>query len=83
MSWRFGINFLLSSLPGYSRTLIRVFNYFILLINNTVTDIYYNIFFKFKEGVISSDKFNYFDNTRISLERVIIIVSNNIIDYLL
>ena len=58
-------------------------NHFVLLINNIITDIYYNTFFKFGEGVIFSDKFNYFGNTRIFLERIIIIISDNIIDYLL
>ena len=58
-------------------------SHFILLINNIVIDIYCNTFFKFREDVISSNKFNYFNNIRIFLKRVIIIVSDNIIDYLL
>ena len=58
-------------------------NYFILLINNTVTDIRCNLFFKFKKDIIFSDKFNYFRDTRIFLKRIIIIISDNIIDYLI
>ena len=58
-------------------------SYFILLINNIITDIRCNLFFKFKKNIISSDKFNRFRDTRISLKRVVIIVSNNIINYLI
>ena len=58
-------------------------NYFISLINDTVTNIRCNIFFKFRKNVIFSDKFNYFRNIRIFLKRVIIIIPNNIIDFLI
>ena len=58
-------------------------NYFISLINDTVINIRCNIFFKFGKDVISSDKFNYFRNIRIFLKRVIIIIPDNIIDFLI
>ena len=60
-----------------------MFSYFILLINNIIIDIYCNLFFKFKKNIIFSDKFYRFCDTRISLKRIVIIVSDNIIDYLI
>ena len=59
----------------------KIFNYFILLTNNTVTDIRCNLFLKFEKNIIFSDKFNRLYDIRIFLKRVIIIVSDNIIDY--
>ena len=65
----FVIKFIIIKSYNLSGTLINLiylynkyFNYFVLLINNIVKDIYCDTFFKFKEGVIFSDKFNYFNN---------------------
>ena len=48
----------------------RISGYFILLVYNTVIDIIYNVFFKFKENIIFSDKFYCLNNIWISLNRL-------------